>query len=258
MVLHWCEVRTGLFYKLVQNLLPRLAAKNVAISDSVGRSIQPSSNGVVHTLASGIDTEIYRSLPRGERSGICYLGRMAAHKNISLLIDAFEVLKGDGYAGTLTLAGDGPSLNEIKERVKISPFASYIIVPGLITDDDKISLLSRSDALAISSTREGFPRVVAEAMASGLPIVTCDFPENGTREVVLAYDSGIVTPPTRRDFASGIRVTLQNWDRYSQAGRAGAKLLSWNLIAKTFEDVVIPEILRQSIEQSRLTKESTV
>ena len=256
-VVHWCEIRNGLFFKVIQSLLPRIVARNVAVSDAVGRSIQRASSGVVHTLPSGIDTEVYRSLPGGERSGICYLGRMADHKNIPLLIEAFELLKSGGYAGALTLAGDGPALGEITERARISPYASDIFLPGLITDSDKFLLLSRSEALVISSMREGFPRVVAEAMASGLPIVTSDFPENGTKEVVIAYDSGVVTLPTAGDLAIGITSALENWDRYSEAGRIGAKSLSWDLIAKTFEDLVVPGIVEKSKTMApRLTEVS--
>jgi glycosyltransferase involved in cell wall biosynthesis len=107
--------------------------------------------------------------------------------------------------------------------------------------------------------REGFPRVVAEAMASGLPVVTSEFPENGTKDVVLSYDSGVVTLPSPDDLALGITHALQNWDHYSQAGRAGAKTLSWNLIARTFEDLVVPGILEQSQSiASGLTEVSTV
>jgi glycosyltransferase involved in cell wall biosynthesis len=245
-VLHWCEIRHGLFYRMIQNFLPRMVSRNVAVSDAVGRSIQCASSGMVHTLPSGIDNKAYGSLPRAQRSGICYLGRMADHKNIPLLIEAFELLKNGGYAGGLTLAGDGPALGEIRERVRKSPYASDIFLPGLITDNDKVLLLSKSEALVISSVREGFPRVVAEAMASGLPIVTSDFPENGTKEVVLSYDSGVVTPPTASDLALGITRALENWDRYSEAGHIGARSLSWDLIAKTFEDLVVPGIVEKS------------
>lgn len=253
-VMHWCEIRTGLFYRTIQALLPRFVANNVAVSEAVGRSIQRYTARPVHTLPSGIDVELYRSLPRNRRSGICHLGRMAAHKNIPLLIDAFELLKDRGYVGSLTLAGDGPALDEIKERARNSRHASDIILPGLVSDAVKIELLSRSEALVISSLREGFPRVVAEAMASGLPVVTCDFEMNGTKEVVSSYDCGLVTLPTPDCLAQGVRGAIARWDHYSETGRAAARTLAWTLIAERFEELVVPGLGDRSPSPDRFSE----
>jgi glycosyltransferase involved in cell wall biosynthesis len=239
-VMHWCEIRTGLFFRMIQAVLPRFVARNVAVSDAVGRSIQPFCVGPVHTLPSGIDVELYRSLPQNGRSGICHLGRMAPHKNIPLLIDTFELLKDRGYAGALTLAGDGPAFDEIRERARTSRYASDIVLPGLVSDSVKIELLARSEALVISSRREGFPRVVAEAMASGLPVVTCEYETNGTKDVVRSYDCGVVTHPTPERLAQGVCDVIARWDHYSAIGRAAAKTLSWTLIAECFEELVAP------------------
>lgn len=245
-VMHWCEIRTGLFYRAIQALLPQFVARNVAVSDAVGRSIQRFSAGPVHTLPSGIDVELYRSLPRNNRSGLCHLGRMAAHKNIPLLIETFELLKDRGYVGSLTLAGDGPAFDEIRERARISRHASDILLPGLVSDDDKIKLLSNSEALVMPSWREGFPRVVAEAMASGLPVVTCDYETNGTKEIVRSYDCGVVTLPTADSLALGVCEAIARWDHYSGTGRSAAKALSWTLIAECFEELVGPGLGNRS------------
>ena len=245
-VMHWCEIRTGLFYGMIQAVLPRFVARNVAVSDAVGRSIGRFCAGPVRTLPSGIDVELYQSLPRNGRSGIVHLGRMAPHKNIPLLIEAFELLKDRGYVGKLTLAGDGPAFDEIRERARTSRFASDIVLPGLVSETDKIELLSKSEALVISSRREGFPRVVAEAMASGLPVVTCDYETNGTKEVVRSYDCGVVTLPAPDHLAAGVRDAIAGWDHYSGTGRAAAKTLSWTLIAKSFEELVVPSLGDQS------------
>ncbi|WP_082076923.1 glycosyltransferase family 4 protein [Bradyrhizobium sp. LTSPM299] len=239
-VIHWCEIRTGLFFRLIQAVLPRFAAMNVAVSDAVGRSIQPFCVGPVHILPSGIDVELYHSLPQNGRSGICHLGRMASHKNIPLLIDAFELLKDRGYSGALTLAGDGPAVDEIRERVRTSRYASDILLPGLVSDSAKIELLAKSEVLVVSSRREGFPRVVAEAMASGLPVVTCEYEMNGTKDVVRSYDCGVVTLPTPDRLAQGVCDAIARWDHYSATGCAAAKTLSWTLIAESFEELVAP------------------
>jgi glycosyltransferase involved in cell wall biosynthesis len=42
----------------------------------------------------------------------------------------------------------------------------------LVSDERKYELLARTRLLMMTSQREGFPRVVAEAMASGVPVVT--------------------------------------------------------------------------------------
>lgn len=257
-MMHWCEIRAGLFYKAIQALLPRFVATNVAVSDAVGRSIQRHCDGPVHTLSSGIDVELYRSLPGNRRSGICHLGRMAPHKNIPLLIDAFELLRDRGYVGSLTLAGDGPAFDEISERARISRYASDIILPGLVSDGEKIELLSKSEALVVSSVREGFPRVVAEAMASGLPVVTCDYATNGTKEVVRSYDCGVVALPTADHLAQGVGDAIARWDYYSETGRSAAETLSWTLIAESFEKLVVPGLGDRSSSLASRFSEASV
>lgn len=235
-ILHWCEVRTSPPLRLAQRLLPSRVAANAAISDAVGDRIAALSNtGPALTLPSGIDLTRAQWRPREERSGIVCLGRLAAHKNVPMLIDAFAALVEQGYAGRLTIAGGGPAADDIQRYVLASTAANRIDLPGFVDDERKFALLAENELLAMPSMREGFPHVVSEAMSTGLPVVTADYPENGTRDIVLRYGCGIVTPPGAEAFVAGLQRALDEWHRYSDAGRHAAAGLDWAIVAERLE-----------------------
>src|SRR5690606_185596 len=173
-VLHWCEVRTDPFHRAIQRLLPRATAHNAGVSDAVAAAIGQASGRPCFLLPSGLDLASYEAPPGAERSGILSLGRIAAHKNLPLLVSAYEQLRGRGYAGRLVIAGDGPAMEVLRQRVDASPVRDAIDLPGSVPEAEKRRLLATHALMLVTSRREGFPRVVAEAMASGLPVVTTD------------------------------------------------------------------------------------
>ena len=234
-LLHWCEVRHSFFFRAIQRRLPRRIRLNAAISDAVGAQICSASGRAVLTLPSGLDLNHSSYLERSRRSDIVALGRVAPHKNLGLLIEAFEILKAEGYAGRLKIAGDGPDMAALGKRVNASSVKLDIDLLGFISDETKFNLLATCEVLAMPSKREGFPHVVSEAMCCGLPIVTADYPENGTKTVVQSFKSGVVTAPDPKSFADGIRGALSNWEAYSSNGRSGSAGLDWNEIAKGLE-----------------------
>ena len=89
---------------------------------------------------------------------------------------------------------------------------------GSVDEDTKIELLSRAAVLGMPSRREGFPRVITEAMASGLPIVTARFPENGATDVVAQYGSGVVCGTDPAEFAGALLAAEAGWEGFSHAG----------------------------------------
>jgi glycosyltransferase involved in cell wall biosynthesis len=142
-------------------------------------------------------------------------------------------LKNRGYPHGLKIAGSGPSLEQVRRRVAASPYASSITALGHVSDEEKIKLLTSSEILALPSRREGFPRVVAEAMASGLPTVTPAYPGNGTATVVREYGCGEVCDATPQDMAVKIELVLEAWISYSQIALERSKELDWaNLLCR--------------------------
>jgi glycosyltransferase involved in cell wall biosynthesis len=234
-VLDWCEVRNGSLFKALQAILPRMVAANTAVSEQVAQDIRGSAQRDVTVLPSGITTAVYRMHDPAVRRGLLYVGRIAAHKNLALLIDTFDEMCRRAYSGPLTIAGGGPALDSLRERVNASPYRSRIDLPGVVSDEQKYELLAGAKLLMITSQREGFPRVVAEAMASGLPVVTARFPENGTVSVVEDFQCGICTQPTADKLADGAQALLDDWDAWSSRAHHRAAGLESSSLTRQFE-----------------------
>jgi len=229
-ILDWCEVRDGRVDRQFQKWLPKLAARNIAVSHGVAEAVSAVSGRRVDCVPSGVWLSNYRCEPKERRSGLVYLGRVTEHKNLALLVEAFERMKDEGYLGGLTIAGGGPSLAALTDAAKASRYGADIHLPGFVDDETKVDLLSKSEVLVIASRREGFPRVVAEAMASGLPVATVNFPENGTKSVVQRYGIGAVSEPSAAALSQNISELLGEWDRYSENCRKRSHELDWSLL----------------------------
>lgn len=231
-VLDWCEVRDGTFYSTLMSRLPRLSRRNIAVSEAVANSVASASGRKVEYLPSGVWLDRYRCEPKSRRSGVAYLGRVTEHKNIELLIETFERMRDGGYAGKLTIAGSGPSLTGLKATAAVSRYSSSIHFSGYVDEATKRDILAGAEVLVITSRREGFPRVVAEAMASGLPTVTVDYPENGTKSIVRQYEIGKVAEADAGALAITIGEVLRDWETFSSNGLHSSRELDWNLLVQ--------------------------
>jgi glycosyltransferase involved in cell wall biosynthesis len=235
----WCEIRNGKIYRFFQRSLPSLFRFNIAVSPSVRDHIEKISGQSVYFLPSGIDRDLYFQSSRSQRSSILYLGRIAEHKNIPLLIQAYELLRENGYQGNLLIAGEGPAFKEISALVSSSRYSNFINLLGLVNNEEKVNLLGKCELLVIPSKREGFPNVVAEAMASGLPTVTSEYPENGTADVVSYYGCGLVSKPTAISLSETILSALNDWENLSAEAFRRSEELGWSSLVETFEEQIL-------------------
>ncbi|WP_225770249.1 glycosyltransferase family 4 protein [Inquilinus sp. Marseille-Q2685] len=256
-VVDWCEVRDARFYRLMQWMLPRLSGQNMGVGPAVCERIGTASGRPVFYLPSGIRRSAYRSLPAAERRDILYLGRITAHKNLAFLIDAFARLKSAGHnrlgalgGDELVIAGDGPELPALRAHAAGSLAAGQIRILGTVSEQQKIELLGTARLLAITSRREGFPRIVAEAMASGLPTVTARFPENGTRDVVDHYGCGVVTDPDVDAFTDGLAAAADRWEDLSRRSLERADELDWQALAEQIEGRAVADISKMKVQDS--------
>jgi glycosyltransferase involved in cell wall biosynthesis len=84
--------------------------------------------------------------------------------------------------------------------------------------------LRRADIFVLPSYREGLPRVLLEASASGLPVITTDTP--GCRDAVLDGVTGILIPPRdHQALAEAIRKLIESPNLRKQMGQQGRGLI---------------------------------
>jgi glycosyltransferase involved in cell wall biosynthesis len=96
---------------------------------------------------------------------------------------------------TLTLAGDGPTRNDVEGHVRRLGLGHRVrFVPHT---DDVPAMLASHDAFVLPSRSEAFPNALVEAMAMALPVVATEV--GGVPELVEHGRNGILVPPDRAD-----------------------------------------------------------
>lgn len=123
----------------------------------------------------------------------CFIGRIVKDKGINELISAFIRLYSDNKNIRLLLIGSferdlDPLLPETENAIKN---CDAIELVGF--QSDVRPFLVASDALVFPSYREGFPNVVLQAGAMGLPSIVTNI--NGCNEIIEDGINGVIIPP---------------------------------------------------------------
>ncbi len=120
-----------------------------------------------------------------------YVGRVNADKGINELIAAFRQIEAEDASAYLMLVGmydeQNPVTEENYEYAKAHP---RIVMTGNVPQSEVYAYMSCFDVLTHPTYREGFGKVLQEAMGVGVPIITTDVP--GPSEVVEDGVSGIL------------------------------------------------------------------
>ena len=121
-----------------------------------------------------------------------FVGRLVKDKGINELVEAFFRLESNYRNIKLLLVGPfendlDPLNNETLEIIKES---DNIISVGF--QNDVRSYFAIADVLVFPSYREGFPNVVMQAGAMGLPSIVTDI--NGSNEIIIENENGIIIP----------------------------------------------------------------
>jgi len=147
--------------------------KPVAISDRVKETIkQVYGLQDVSLIYNGIDVEKFaindynRDSPYLE---LIHVGRFLPQKNHDMLIEAFRMIASRHDKVKLKLVGDGELRSAIEDKVKKYGLDNRVEFLGIRKDIPAI--LAASDIFVMSSSWEGLPLTVLEAMSAGLPIV---------------------------------------------------------------------------------------
>lgn len=99
-------------------------------------------------------------------------GRLDDNKDPTLAVEAFARLVADGTRARLLIAGDGEEKAAVMARLGELGMSGQAHLMGDLSRDELATTMRATDALLLTSHAEGGgPRVVLEALASGVPVV---------------------------------------------------------------------------------------
>jgi len=124
------------------------------------------------------------------------MGRLVPDKQFDLLIDVFARLAPDFPEWSLRIWGEGPERPSLQAQVARQGMQDRISLPG--RTEAPWDELAQGQAFVLSSLVEGFPNVLLEAMALGLPCAAFDCP-SGPRELTRDGQDALLVPAGNRD-----------------------------------------------------------
>ncbi len=180
----------------VTSLIPRFyprADRIIAVSEGVKKDltgpygIDPSQiDVIVHAvIGEGLEAEARAPVDdpwfdEGAPPVVVAVGRLSRQKDYPTMLQAFAAVRRTREVRLLIL-GEGPFRAEIESLVRELGLASDVRLPGFV--ENPYAILSRASLFALSSTCEGLPTVMIEALRCGAPIVSTDCP-SGPREIL--------------------------------------------------------------------------
>lgn len=143
---------------------------------------------------SGVDCRRFRAspLPTREPGGaeLLFVGRLLGDKGVRELAEAMRLVRQRRPGVRLTLLGELGAAN--RSAISAAEVAGWE-AEGLLTHAGRTDVrpfLAAADAVVLPSYREGMPRSLLEAAASGRPMLASDVP--GCRELVRHEENGLL------------------------------------------------------------------
>jgi len=192
--------------------------KDCGVAEQKIRYVQ---NGVDLTelddyLVNHVDTEVKQNKVIG------YVGQLIPRKNVSDLLDIFEILWAKDKTLELRILGDGAERQKLEEHA--AKLSSSQAIHFLGFRQDRLEEMKSFDVFVMTSIDEGIPRCLMEAMAMRLPVAAYDI--RGVDQLVKNESNGLLSPfGEKSELASQIERILQSGELARSLGYAGRETI---------------------------------
>ena len=124
-----------------------------------------------------------------------FIGQLIGRKNVSDLLDVFNVIAEEFPEVKLVLLGDGDSRAAYEDYASQLPSRERIHFAGF--QNNPLEHLATFDLFVMTSTLEGIPRCLMESMAMGVPVAAYDIP--GVDQLIEHGNTGLLAPLGDKD-----------------------------------------------------------
>ena len=241
------EKKKNLMKQILRPFSKVFATDYMCCSELAGRWLfgnKEYDKGNVYLLNNAIDLDKFKyneSLRKKKRKElgikddaivIGHIGRFVAQKNHDYLIDIFNEIHKKNNNSVLLLAGQGPLMEDIKNKVKELNLDDSVKFLGQRNDANE--LYQAFDVFLLPSLYEGLPVVGVEAQASGL---LCYLSDDMTKETkVLDITKFMSLNNTPEEWANNILDDVKKYKRIDTSKEMTAKNFNIKEEAKKLEE----------------------
>jgi glycosyltransferase involved in cell wall biosynthesis len=197
----------GRLERVLMNSTDLFLFESAFARDTYQRTIG-TPKGLVRCVFNGVTADEFDPiLTAADGSDIVYVGEFRHIKGADLLIDAVARLRADGKPLTLTLAGDGEELENLKAQVQRLDLTEAVRFIGHVKARHGFS---KGKLLVVPSRGDSMPYVVIEASAAGIPMVAANV--GGIPEIFGSHTDALFAPNIVGAIADAIETALENPD----------------------------------------------
>ena len=182
-----------------------------------------------------------------------FIGRLVKDKGINELVGAFKNINAQNckllLVGTYEKELD-PLLPETVLEIE-----NNLNIISVGYQDDVRPYLAISNCLAFPSYREGFPNVVMQAGAMGLPSIVTDI--NGCNEIIIEGENGVIIPPKDKEsLLNAMQFFLSNQLEVKRMATNARQLIVTRYEQKTVWKALLEEyrFLETALEEKKAEK----
>ncbi len=215
--------------------------RTFAPSEDVIARLNEMGIGNTCLLGRGVDRNLFHPDKRDEalrrswgleNGGVAalFVSRIAAEKNLPLLLKAFERVRGRAPGAACVLVGDGPELPRLRRQ---HPDLHYA---GMRQGADLARHYASGDLFLFPSSTETFGNVVTEALASGLVPVAFDYaaPRRFVREGENGFLAAFGDESAYLEAVDRALARRPDWPALKAAARVSTSRLDWLEIVRGF------------------------
>ncbi len=171
-------------------------------------------------------------------SSLIAMGRLHRQKGFDTLLRAMVIVHNSAPHIQLTVLGEGPLRLDLETLRDDLGLREVVDFPGRVKHPHDV--LKQADLFILSSVTEGFPNVLCEAMAVGLPVVSTDCP-SGPGEIVEPGENGILIPVGDPEgMAEAILTLMKDEATRKKMGESAGRVVqrfSLDVVLRAWDDV---------------------